>query len=761
MPDPSVQQPDPSTTTTPTSLAAQYAMAQALRAQGLGPIQGEPGNVAVSPFQVFGGLAQQYVGNRKLQQTAQQEVAARAAARENAMPIAAGEPDQQPPGPLGMQPPKIGGVDPMSRYAAATASLESGGQVNPYASVGPMTRTGDHAYGKYQVMGSNIPQWTKDVLGIPLTPQEFLQNPGAQEAVYRTKFGQLVQKYGPEGAAKAWFAGEGGMNNPQAADVNGMTVGEYGQNFTRALNFTGEPADTAPPQGALSTPPPGTPGSPVSAFRAPSLGSPGPGANLPSPSAVAPARSGVPIAGATPLVPRVSRQQFIAGSNPNLDEADKAAATGMYYGQNQPISVPGMGGNWVLGQGGRGAAYFVPTLQNQEIKAGSVSVPRNWYLGPDGQQHIITPTPQGSAAPQGTAAPAQTGAPEPQGRPPDLVPSKPLPFAPEGAGQAPGQAGLPDIITKGPQDVQGALAAPPPYSFAAQPTPTGAAVPGAPGGEQTAQAAPDLDSMSPGQLANWAQQYDVQTQAAKDFNSKDIDNYNKDYANYQTIGQKAINATQSIALAQQLIHDPRFIQGPGADYKLFVEKAKSFFGDQGATAALALNQAFDKTVAGNILGDMRAQLQGLGQVRLAEINLLNRAAASTYNTIGANQAILDLAQKSQQQLAQIGKLTNYYRQGYRWDDDGKLITDDKGQPVISNDRPTSAGQNQIIRTFLIHNPMLSDKEIDNYNQLFDADKKPGAAPGALGAAPPSGAGTPAPPPGFIKKPAAPAQPAQQ
>ena len=91
-----------------------------------------------------------------------------------------------------------------ANYAGAIASIESGGN---YGILGPTTKSGDRAYGKYQVMGNNIPSWTKEVLGAPMTPQEFLKNPDAQEQVFAHKFGKYVEKYGPEGAARAWFAG--------------------------------------------------------------------------------------------------------------------------------------------------------------------------------------------------------------------------------------------------------------------------------------------------------------------------------------------------------------------------------------------------------------------------------------------------------------------------------------------------------------------------------------------------------------------------
>ena len=52
--------------------------------------------------------------------------------------------------------------------ASAIAKIESGGK---YDMLGPVTKTGDRAYGKYQVMGANIPSWTKETLGREMTPQ--------------------------------------------------------------------------------------------------------------------------------------------------------------------------------------------------------------------------------------------------------------------------------------------------------------------------------------------------------------------------------------------------------------------------------------------------------------------------------------------------------------------------------------------------------------------------------------------------------------
>lgn len=107
----------------------------------------------------------------------------------------------------------------------AVGKYESGGN---YGTIGPVTSSGDKAYGKYQVMGNNIPSWTKEVLGKSMTPQQFLNDKAAQDKVAEAKLGQYLTKYGtPEDAASAWFSGGPLSTNMGKKDVLGTTVPQY------------------------------------------------------------------------------------------------------------------------------------------------------------------------------------------------------------------------------------------------------------------------------------------------------------------------------------------------------------------------------------------------------------------------------------------------------------------------------------------------------------------------------------------------------
>lgn len=119
-------------------------------------------------------------------------------------------------------------------YRDAIASIESAGS-GDYAAIGPTHDKLGRALGRYQVMEANIPQWSKEALGREVTADEFLADPALQDAIFDKRFGDYVAKYGPEGAAQAWFGGEGGVGKTGRKDVLGTTIGGYGQKFLKAL----------------------------------------------------------------------------------------------------------------------------------------------------------------------------------------------------------------------------------------------------------------------------------------------------------------------------------------------------------------------------------------------------------------------------------------------------------------------------------------------------------------------------------------------
>jgi len=130
----------------------------------------------------------------------------------------------------------------MEAYRGAITNIESGGR---YDLLGPIANSsGDRAYGRYQVMGANVGPWTEEALGYRMTPQQFLADPAAQDAVFDHVFGGYVDRYGPDGAARAWFTGS---PTGTGTDVLGTTADAYVAMFNGGRS--GQPSSGSMPSG--------------------------------------------------------------------------------------------------------------------------------------------------------------------------------------------------------------------------------------------------------------------------------------------------------------------------------------------------------------------------------------------------------------------------------------------------------------------------------------------------------------------------------
>jgi phage-related minor tail protein len=128
-------------------------------------------------------------------------------------------------------------------FAKAIKSIESGGD---YSALGPITKSGDRAYGAYQVMGANIPSWTKGALGSSMSPSQFLGSQSAQDAVFSKYFGASLSKFGnPQDAASVWFTGRPMATGSGATDILGTSGAGYVAKFNAQLGSLGSAATTA------------------------------------------------------------------------------------------------------------------------------------------------------------------------------------------------------------------------------------------------------------------------------------------------------------------------------------------------------------------------------------------------------------------------------------------------------------------------------------------------------------------------------------
>lgn len=118
--------------------------------------------------------------------------------------------------------------DELPAIMSGIAHVESSGAKDPYSLQSKPSRNGDRAYGKYQIMGSNVPSWSREALGYPMTPQQFLSNPEAQEKVARYHIQKYYDKYkNPDDVYSSWFSGRPVSKAGNAKDVYGTSVPMY------------------------------------------------------------------------------------------------------------------------------------------------------------------------------------------------------------------------------------------------------------------------------------------------------------------------------------------------------------------------------------------------------------------------------------------------------------------------------------------------------------------------------------------------------
>lgn len=135
----------------------------------------------------------------------------------------------------------------------ALTQQESGGNYKALGIWLNMPYGRDRAYGRYQIMGNNVTKWTKQYLGRSMTPQQFLRDNKAQDAVVRARLMSYVKKYGYRGAAAAWYSGDPKLHMSTRPQTGGPPIKGYVDSvLNRAGGYTG--SSTSPSGGGNAAP---------------------------------------------------------------------------------------------------------------------------------------------------------------------------------------------------------------------------------------------------------------------------------------------------------------------------------------------------------------------------------------------------------------------------------------------------------------------------------------------------------------------------
>lgn len=130
-------------------------------------------------------------------------------------------------------------IVPIDQAAYAIGQFESGGR---YDLQGVQTKYG-RALGKYQVMEKFLPEFLREAGMEPMTKEEFLKSPSAQDQLFNTRFGQYMKETGSfNDAASKWFTGKTLAEAGDVKDAHGTTATRY-VSATNAILARNAPLD--------------------------------------------------------------------------------------------------------------------------------------------------------------------------------------------------------------------------------------------------------------------------------------------------------------------------------------------------------------------------------------------------------------------------------------------------------------------------------------------------------------------------------------
>lgn len=190
-----------------------------------------------------------------------------------------------------------------------------------------------------------------------------------------------------------------------------------------------------------------------------------------------------------------------------------------------------------------------------------------------------------------------------------------------------------------------------------------------------------------------AQDLAAKVEADKTYAAENVKSYVKKYDAIQANGDRARVDIPQLDLARKLTEDPNFYSGVGEKYNLLAKRALVAIGGDPNTAAP--QEAFRKIVSNSILDQIKS-MAGTGQIRVAEIKIMQDAAANPDNTPQSNRLLLELSSRLQKRSAAIADMAQNYNNG--------RLDSGFDRKVADYDR---------------RNPMITEAEIPNFRAIID------------------------------------------
>ena len=108
------------------------------------------------------------------------------------------------------------------------ADVESGWKYNArWPRVVSWKYQGERALWKYQVMPSNLPQWSQEAIGRGVTDEYYMNNSYIQDAIAKFQILKIFDKYGNwDDVASVWYSGKP-LNKAQKRSDGYMWTSNY------------------------------------------------------------------------------------------------------------------------------------------------------------------------------------------------------------------------------------------------------------------------------------------------------------------------------------------------------------------------------------------------------------------------------------------------------------------------------------------------------------------------------------------------------
>lgn len=143
-------------------------------------------------------------------------------------------------------------------------------------------------------------------------------------------------------------------------------------------------------------------------------------------------------------------------------------------------------------------------------------------------------------------------------------------------------------------------------------------------------------------------------------NTDEVTRYGKKADAISKAGQEASVELPQLDIAKSLMNNADFYSGPLEGTVLTYKRLLGTFGSDPNVAQP--QEAFRKVVSNSILSQIRS-LAGTGQIRVAEIKIMEKAAANSENTPSSNRLLVELATRLHQHALGLSDLANNYKGG--------------------------------------------------------------------------------------------------